>query len=104
MMGEIESKLEDVTEELELKIQGNDGKNGDGSGIFRYKEAQKQVKKEIRDMNVSIGLLSSNLHQLRCREANLLEAKRRQKQRNKKAGSRGKRDDVGLDFNDYDSS
>ena len=83
-----------------MQRRGEGGVNGDGagmgsgaSGLLRLKEAMKQMKKEIMEMNVTLGVLAANLQKERCVVAVLI-----QKNKRKGAGRRKKHQEEIDDF------
>ena len=81
---ELEEKLETVNEKMEAKTSGSGGDEA-GGALFRLKDAIKNIKGETGNMELRIGLLSSDLTTKRARRVKELLQSQRSKARARQA-------------------
>jgi uncharacterized coiled-coil DUF342 family protein len=73
---EVEDKLQEVLEALDVKSGGRDGSDSTNA-LVRMKEGIKELKEETAEMNMRIGVLAASLLAIKSR--NMKESTRKQR-------------------------
>lgn len=82
-LAEIDDKLEEVTEQLEIKTSGEGGAN---APTIKIKEAIRQLQQELNQMQSTISMLNHDLLQRRKESLYKKSLKKASKKNSSKAG------------------